>query len=404
MPQTSTTISPDLLDRAKAIHEQIRTWRRTLHQYPELSFTEEKTSQLVYDALNSLGIDAQTGIAKTGVVGTIGKNGSKTVGLRADMDALPIQEMNGTDFDSEHPGIMHACGHDAHTAMLLGAATLLKEMADTGDLPGRVKLLFQPSEEAWDKEGKSGGKRMVEEGALEGLDAVFGLHVSSRLPVGKVGTRSGPLLAAVDTFTLTVKGAGGHAAAPHMTVDPIALAVHVVNAIHQIVSRRINPIESGVLTIANINGGTGAPNVIDDKVVLSGTMRSMTAEVRQQLRDELKKAGEMVKALGGDYDLEIEEGYPVTVNDPEATESTFRALTTLLGEENVEEVPPIMGSEDFSYMAEAVPGCFVNLGVKNPKWEREYSVHTSTFRMDEDALPIGSALLVASALEWLGKD
>ena len=404
MPQTLTPVSPELLERAKAIHEQIRTWRRTLHQYPELSFTEEKTAQLVYDALNNLGIDAQTGVAKTGVVGNIGQGSGKTVGPRADMDALPIQEMNGTDFDSEHTGIMHACGHDAHTAMLLGAATLLKEMDDAGELPGKVRLLFQPSEEAWDKEGKSGGKRMVEEGALEGLDAVFGLHVSSRLPVGTVGTRSGPLLAAVDTFTLTIKGAGGHAAAPHMTVDPIALSAHVVNAIHQVVSRRINPIDSGVLTIANINGGTGAPNVIDDKVVLSGTMRSMTDEVRQQLRDELKKTGEMVKALGGDYDLEIEEGYPVTVNDPDATESTFRALNSLLGEEHVEEVPPIMGSEDFSYMAQVVPGCFVNLGVKSPKWEREYPVHTSTFRMDEDALPIGTALLVASALEWLNRE
>ncbi|MGL4609528.1 MAG: M20 metallopeptidase family protein [Trueperaceae bacterium] len=392
--------SSNILAQSKKMHEKIRTWRRTIHRYPELSFTETKTSQLVQDNLKQLGIKFQKNIAKTGVVAEIRGGKGPTVGLRADMDALPIQEENGTDFDSTRPGIMHACGHDAHTSMLLGAATLLKDMADRGELGGGVRLLFQPSEEHWDEEGKSGGRRMVEEGALKNLDAVFALHVHTKMTVGEAGTRVGPLLAAVDDFILVIEGKGGHAAAPHTTTDVIASAGLVINAIHQIVSRRVDPIESGVITIGTINGGS-ATNVIGTKVKLTGTIRSMKPHIRKRLHQELKNAANVVKSLGCTSQLTIRQGYPSTVNSPEATEVSLASLEKILGKKNVKETPMVMGAEDFSYMAQEAPGCFMFLGVKNKKWQQEYPVHTPTFRMDEDALPIGTAMLCGSALEWL---
>jgi IAA-amino acid hydrolase len=214
MSQHQSVTSQELLQRAQAIHEQLRAWRREIHRYPELTFTEQRTAGLVNATLIDLGIETETEVAKTGVVGHIQGSAGPTVGLRADMDALPITEINGTEFDSTRPGIMHACGHDAHTAMLLGAATILKGLANEQRLPGTIRLLFQPSEEAQDAEGKSGGMRMVEEGALQGLDAVFGLHVDPQHEVGTVATRSGPMMAAADMFELVVRGSGGHAARP----------------------------------------------------------------------------------------------------------------------------------------------------------------------------------------------
>ncbi len=403
MNQKNPITSEEILARATALQDQIVDWRRTIHKQPELSFTEIKTARLVQSVLNDLGIEAETGVAKTGVVGrVVGKNdsGGPTVGLRADMDALPIQEENGTEFDSERPGLMHACGHDAHTAMLLGAATVLKGFADEGRLPGSIKLLFQPSEENRDDENLSGGERMVKEGVMDDIDAIFGLHVDSRSTVGKVGTRPGGFLAGGDSVKAVIRGKGGHGAAPHMANDPLVLAAHFLLAVQNIVSRRLDPLESGVVSLTTIHGGT-AINVIPETVTIAGTMRSLTPEISQLLEDEMRRACKVVEALGGEVDLEIIKYYPPTVNDPEATEVAVHGLKKLLGNEQVHEPKPVMGGEDFSYMLREKPGCFFVLGVKGEDWDQDYPVHTSTFRIDETALPIGTAALVASAVEWM---
>jgi amidohydrolase len=318
------------------------------------------------------------------------------------MDALPIQEVNGTDFDSTRPGIMHACGHDAHTAMLLGAGTILKQLADEGRLQGSVRLLFQPSEEAQDREGKSGGMRMVDEGALADLDAVFGLHVDAQHDVGHVATRAGAMMAAADMFKLIIRGSGGHAARPQSTIDPIALSAHVINAVQQVVSRRLNPTEPGVITIGTIHGGT-VNNVIPDTVEMTGTIRSFAPAVRLLLREELAKAVRVVEPLGGQAELKIYEGYPPVVNDDAATAVMFAAMGELLGDDHVVQSDLIMGAEDFAYMAQEAPGCFLRLGVHDPAWAEHYPVHRADFRMDENALPIGSAALVAAALAWMAQ-
>jgi amidohydrolase len=397
---TTTISNAEILQRAKALHERIRGWRRQIHRYPELGFTETRTAGLITSTLFDLGIETETEVAKTGVVGVVRGGAGPTVGLRADIDALPIAEQNGTDFDSTRPGLMHACGHDAHTAILLGAAAILKELASQGRLPGTVKLLFQPSEEGQDEEGKSGGMRMVEEGVLKGVAAVFGLHVDTTQDVGNVATRVGPMMAAADSFTLVLHGMAGHAARPQAAIDTIALSAHVIQAIHQIVSRRLNPVEEGVITIGTIQGGT-KENIIADTVTMTGTVRSFTPQSRELLHRELRRACSLVETFGGRFELDILNGYPPTVNAPEATEVMLSAAKDLLGENHVIEAPKIMGAEDFSFMAQEVPGCFLRLGVHNPAWEQRSFVHTPTFRMDEDALPIGTASLVATALAWM---
>jgi IAA-amino acid hydrolase len=403
MSVTQSVHYAELLERARGIHEEIRGWRREIHRYPELTFTEQRTAGLVNATLIGLGIPTETEVAKTGVVGHIQGGEGPVVGLRADMDALPITEINGTEFDSTRPGIMHACGHDAHTAMLLGAATILKGLADEGRLPGSIRLLFQPSEENQDDEGKSGGMRMVEEGALNGLDAVFGLHVDPSHDTGVVATREGPMMAAADMFRMVVHGSGGHAARPHSTIDPIVLAGHVILAIQQVVSRRLDPLDPGVITIGTINGGT-VNNVIPDSVELTGTIRSFSPEARVLLHEELRRASGVAEALGGRIELDIEWGYPPTVNSPEATAVAVSGLAALLGAEHVAEADQGMGAEDFSYMAQQAPGCFIRLGVHDPVWgEHQYNVHRADFRMDEDALPIGAASLAAAALTWMNE-
>lgn len=394
-------VSDDLLKRAQAIKGEMVAWRRTIHRYPELGFQEYQTAATIQKVLTGLGIESRSGVAKTGVIGQIFGADGPQVALRADMDALPIQETNGTDFDSTRPGIMHACGHDAHTAMLLGAATILKDLSDKQLLPGNVRLIFQPSEEWQDDEGKSGGMRMVEEGALEDVQAVFGLHIDPANPVGVVCTRPGPMMAAADTFKITIHGAGGHAARPHETVDTIALAGLVINTIHHLISRRLDPLEAGVVTIGTIHAGV-ADNIIPAEVKMTGTLRSFTPEARQTLFDELPKACKIVEPLGGTVDIEIIPGYPPTINDEQATNIMNSAAQGIVGVTNVFEAPMYMGSEDFSFLAQTTPGCFLSLGTHDPAWGDDYcQLHQPNTRITEAALPIGAAILAATALEWM---
>ena len=385
------------LDRAQALKEKLIAIRRDLHAHPELAFQEVRTAQRVAETLHDLHIEYETGVAHTGVVAYLGE-GEPRVALRADMDALPILEANMMEFKSQSAGLMHACGHDAHTAGLLGAAMMLNEDFAQGKLKGSVKLLFQPAEENIGADGKSGGELMVEAGALNDVDAVIGLHVISTLPVNQIYVRPGPFMAAVDTFEGDVIGRGGHGAYPHEALDPIWLAAMVINAIHGIISRRTNPVKQGVISVTMIHAGT-ASNIIPESVHLTGTIRSFESEVRDQLHGDLERAFAVARALGGDYKLSILRGYPTTVNDPKMAEFIRVMATDLVGAEHVEEADMHMGAEDFSFMARAKPGVFFNVGAKKDSVNRPH--HNPNFDIDENAIPTSAALLAEAARVYL---
>jgi amidohydrolase len=390
----------DYLKRAKSIEGFLKAVRRDLHENPELSFEEVRTAGIVSGVLDKLGIPYKAGIAKTGVVAELGEGDGPVVGLRADMDALPILESNEVAYRSKNDGVMHACGHDAHTTCLLGAATLLKEDFAAGRLKGRIRFLFQPSEEHKDAEGKSGGLRMVEEGALKGLDAVFGLHVISTLESNKVFLREGPFMAAVDSFQAFIVGRGGHGANPHEALDPIWLAAQVINGIHGAVSRRKHPMEPGLITVTQIHAGT-ADNIIPVEVEIRGTIRSFLKETRETLHKGLEEACALARAFGGDYRLQIFEGYPVTANNPEMARFVKKMAEGMIGKENVKEATIQGGAEDFSYMAQAVPGAFFFLGAKLDSVDRQH--HAPNFDIDEAVLPTGAALMAEAARAYLAE-
>lgn len=387
----------ELLDKAKSIQEQIVAWRRDIHMNPELGFEEQRTSRLVADTLREMGIEAEVGVGITGVVGHIGDGDSgPRIGIRADMDALPIQEANDVPYKSQVAGKMHACGHDAHTAMLLGVAKILNEMPDRP--AGEIRLLFQPSEERWDDELKSGATRMIDDKALEGLDAVIALHVASEKPSGTVEITGGQVAAAVDTFYATIKGVGCHGAMPHTGIDPIWISSQVINAIQAIRARRTDPTSASVVTIGSIHGGS-APNVIPNEVSFSGTIRSFTDEIRSQLHEELEKAFEVARVFGGDYELKIERGYPAMINDHQVADLILGVAREAIGEENAGTGVPMMGAEDFSYMTQAAPGAMFMLGVKKDEMHRPH--HSPVFDIDENPLHIGTAVLAETAVRLL---
>jgi amidohydrolase len=389
-----------MLDKAQAIAPEIIRLRREIHAHPELAFQEVRTAQLVVETLREIGgIDIRTGVGKTGVVGQLGDGNGPTIGIRADMDALPIDEATGLPFASRNPGVMHACGHDAHTAILLGVAHLLRQEFAAGNLHGTVRFLFQPAEEAQDDEGLSGAPRMINDGALDGVDHVIALHVDSGLPVGKITIRDGASSAAVDTFRGWITGSGGHGAYPHLGTDPLWMLLPVMQALHGIVARRINPMHPAVVSLGIVRGGT-ASNVLPAGVYLEGTLRSFDPQVREQLIVEVERAFAVARAVGGDYRLEIERGYPAGHND--ATVSEWIAATTadLIGADAIDRSRSGMGAEDFAYMTQKAPGAMFMLGAAiDDGVSRGH--HTPIFDIDERALPIGAAILAETARRYL---
>ena len=381
------TETSDFLTRAQAMADQLVAWRRDIHMHPELSFQEERTARKVVDTLAALGIEAQAGVGKTGVVGYLGE-GTPVIGIRADMDALPIDEANDIPYRSQTPGVMHACGHDAHTAMLLGVATLLATMENRP--PGQVRFLFQPSEEASDSENKSGATRMIEDGALEGVDAVIALHVASDLQSGKIEIGDGFVSANEDSFEIWLRGTGGHGAMPHQTVDPVFILGPVLAAIQGIRARRVDPTKAAAVSIGVIRAGT-ASNVIPAEVYISGTMRSFDDAVRAQLKTELAQALEVARALGGDFELKFKPGYPSMYNDPAVAAVIRSSTTALAGADILEPGTPQMGAEDFAYMSRKAPGAMFMLGARIGDDKRPH--HTPVFNIDEAVLPLGAAVL-----------
>ena len=384
-----------MLEKARALQEQLTAWRRDFHQHPELGFQEVRTAGIVAAELRQLGLPVQTNVGKTGVVATLGE-GSPVVGIRADMDALPIQEANDVSYASQTPNVMHACGHDAHTAILLGVAHLLAGLDDRP--PGQIRFLFQPCEEMQDEEGKSGAMRMVEEGALEGVDAVIALHVASDYEPGVVYLNDGYSMAAVDEFYATIKGEGCHGAYPQRGIDPIYILAQVINAVHGIRSRRIDPIRPAVISIGSVHAGH-TTNVIPAEVQLQGTIRSYDEETRRKLWEELECAFGVARALGGDYTLNIVEGFPALYNSAEVAAVIREVATDLLGADALGKAEAVMGAEDFAFMARQAPGAMFHLGAKYDERSRPH--HSPQFNINESVMPIGVALLAETALRLL---
>lgn len=383
-----------MLKQAHAITEELIEWRRDFHMHPEIGFELHRTSKIVADELEKMGYRVERGVGKTGVVAEIGEGG-KTIAIRADMDALPILEQNEVEYASKNQGAMHACGHDSHTAMALGAALLLSKEK----LPGRVRFLFQPCEETTDEEGKSGAQRMSDEGAMEGVDYVIAQHVDPTRPVGTVGINAGPSSGGVDSWYAVISGKGGHGAHPDKTIDPFDLMAHVILALNGIVSRRINPFEPAVVSIGSINGGF-TENVIPENVKLSGTLRFTDEKVHQQIHEEMTRAFDVARSLGGDYQLRFEIGGPPMINDEFVSEVIERAGKDLLGANNVQEIGKTLGAEDFGEFMKHAPGAMFTLGTQKQGHEN-YLLHHPRFDLDERALPIGTAMLVETTKRFL---
>ncbi|WP_053406484.1 M20 family metallopeptidase [Persicobacter sp. CCB-QB2] len=384
---------------AKNIKSEVITNRRHLHQNPELSFQEYNTVKFVSEKLQEMGIDLQESKAETGLVALIkGKNPEKKViALRADMDALPIIEQNEVDYKSQNEGVMHACGHDVHTASLLGAAKILNELKE--EFEGTVKLIFQPGEEQL----PGGASLMIKDGALQNPnpEAIIGQHVMPLIPVGKVGFRAGMYMASCDELHITVKGKGGHGALPELTIDPIVISANMIVSLQQIVSRGAPPKIPCVLTFGDIHGH-GATNVIPDEVKIQGTFRTMNEEWRAEAHERMvKMATGIVEGMGGTVEFEIRKGYPYLENDEQLTHKNRARAVDYLGEENIVDLDIWLGAEDFSYYTQEMKACFYRLGTRNESKGIVSAVHTPTFDIDEDALEIGAGFMAYLAIQEL---
>ena len=384
-----------MLEKARMFQDQLVTWRRDFHMHPELGFQETRTSARVAELAESLGCRVRRGVGRTGVVAELGE-GKPIIALRADMDALPLTEANLVEYVSQNPGVMHACGHDCHTAMLLGTAALLAKES----FPGTVRFLFQPSEESADDEGISGAPRMIADGAMDGVDMVLALHVDPATPVGDILIESGPASGGVDSWFGTIIGKGGHGARPHETVDPFYLSAHVLFALNAIISRRMFAFDPAVVSIGSLHGGH-AENVIPDRVEMTGTLRYTESRVQERLHAEIKRAFELVRPMGGDYELTIETGAPPMENHPDAVALIQQAAGALLGPEHVLDPNKDLGADDFGSFSEIVPGAMFSLGTRIEADER--FVHSPRFDINERALPIGTAIFAECVLRFLCK-
>jgi amidohydrolase len=377
--------------------ELIIKTRRDLHRIPEVGYTEAKTSAYVADYLKREGFEVQTGIAQYGVVGLLetGKPGP-TLLIRADMDALLLQEETGLEFASTHDGVMHACGHDAHMAMGLGAATVLNRIK--ADFSGTVKFVFQPAEE-----GPGGAKPMIDEGVMKNpkVDYAIGCHLWSELPQGTIGVRSGPFMAAMDRFDLKIIGKGGHGAKPHLCIDALEVGTQVVNALQRISSRQMDPLEPTVVTVGSFHAGTTF-NIIPEEAEMCGTTRTFNLDIWESWEQRLKKViGGVCESMGADFELKFEKGYPPTVNDESMSETLCRCAAEVVGPENVVVPEQTMGGEDMSYFLQRAKGCFFVLGVG---YEDYAGIHNPKFRFNEDVLPLGVETHCRVALDLLGSE
>ncbi len=375
-----------IINRIAGFHDDMTAWRRDIHAHPETAFEEHRTADFVAKKLAEFGVDVNRGLAGTGVVGTLqAGTGKRTIGLRADMDALHVHEKNGFAHASKNVGKMHACGHDGHTTMLLGAA---KYLAETRNFDGVVHFIFQPAEE-----NEGGGRVMVEQGLFEKfpVDAVYGMHNMPDLEAGRFAIRSGPMMASYDVFEITITGKGAHAAMPHQGVDPVVIAAYIVTALQSIVSRAVNPVDAAVLSVTQIHGGD-AWNVIPDDVVLRGTCRCFKPEVQNGLETSIRRIAEGVcAAFGARMTMRYEIRYPALVNDGEATERAARIAEDIVGPPNVNrERQPTMGSEDFAFMLQAKKGAYIFIG--NGKGGPDgCMLHNPHYDFNDDILPLGAS-------------
>ncbi|MCC8437699.1 amidohydrolase [Brevibacillus sp. M2.1A] len=391
------SLQEQLKELLKEMEPQIISWRRHLHQHPELSFQEEKTPALIAEILRGLRFDeVRTGVGGRGVIGVLrGGSPGRVVALRADFDALPIQDQKEVPYKSTVPGVMHACGHDAHTSQLLGLASVLA--ANREQFAGEIRFVFQHAEE----ENPGGATQMVEDGAVDGVDAIFGVHLWSMFPVGKVFISAGPLMANTDDFSIEIKGKGGHGAVPEETVDSIVIGSQIVGHLQTIASRNVSPLESVVVTVGTFNGGDST-NIIADSCRLTGTVRSFLPDVRDRAEQRLTEIAEGTAAMmGGSATVVYERGYPAVINHERETAIAREAAIAAFGAGRVESMKPLMGGEDFSYYLEKVPGAYLFVGAGNPEKLATYPHHHPRFDIDEDAMLIAGELLGRTALHYL---
>jgi len=388
-----------LLAELKELEPQIIRWRRHLHQHPELSFQEEKTPAMVAEILRELKLDeVRTGVGGRGVIGVLkGSRPGAVVALRADFDALPIQDQKEVPYKSTVPGVMHACGHDAHTSQLLGLVQVLAKHRD--EFAGEIRFIFQHAEE----ESPGGAIQMTQDGAVDGVDAIFGVHLWSMLPVGQVFISPGPIMASIDDFVIEVKGRGGHGAIPDETIDSIVVGSQIVGALQTIASRNISPMESVVVTVGTFHGGDNN-NVIADSCRLTGTVRTFLPEVRDRAQERLTEIAQgTATMMGASAKVNYIRDYPAVINSEKEAEVAREAALAAFGEERVKPMKPLMGGEDFSYYLGKVPGAYLFVGAGNPEKLANYPHHHPRFDIDEDAMLIAGELLGRTALLYLEK-